>query len=188
MVSQSSNANSLLWAQPSADAPKRLSLRRNFVWTVCGNVSYALCQWGMLVLLAKLGSVERVGVFVLALAVASPTTLFAGLQLRSVLSTDSTGEYRFSEYWTLRLVTAVLAWCIIAGIAFFTANSPESLSVILLVGLAKSFELVSDILQGLLQQQERMHGIALSMFCKGVASLGLMAAALRSMQPLSIIF
>jgi hypothetical protein len=31
-----------------------LSLRRNFSWTLAGNVVYAGCQWGMLVALAKL--------------------------------------------------------------------------------------------------------------------------------------
>jgi hypothetical protein len=49
-----------------------LSLRRNFAWTVLGNVTYAACQWGMLVALAKLGSPEMVGQFALGLAIGAP--------------------------------------------------------------------------------------------------------------------
>ncbi len=45
-----------------------LSLRANFSWTFVGNVVYAGSQWGMLVVLAKLGTPEMVGQFSLGLA------------------------------------------------------------------------------------------------------------------------
>ena len=48
---------------------KPLTLRRNFSWTFAGNAVYAACQWGMLVVLAKLGSPEMIGQFTLGLAV-----------------------------------------------------------------------------------------------------------------------
>ena len=37
-------------------APRPLSLRKNFAWTLSGNIVYSGCQWGMLIALAKLGS------------------------------------------------------------------------------------------------------------------------------------
>jgi hypothetical protein len=37
------------------------SLRLNFSWTIVGNVVYAGTQWGILVLLARLGTPEAVG-------------------------------------------------------------------------------------------------------------------------------
>jgi hypothetical protein len=43
----------------------RLSLRLNFSWTMVGNFVYAGCQWGMLMVLAKLGTPEIVGTFAL---------------------------------------------------------------------------------------------------------------------------
>jgi hypothetical protein len=42
---------------------KALSLRLNFSWALAGNIIYAACQWGMLSVLAKLGSPEMVGLF-----------------------------------------------------------------------------------------------------------------------------
>ena len=47
-----------------------LSLKSNFAWTLSGNVVYSACQWGMLVLLAKLGTPATVGEFALAVAIA----------------------------------------------------------------------------------------------------------------------
>ena len=41
----------------------RLTLRINFLWTLGGNVVYAASQWGILVVLAKLGTPQMVGEF-----------------------------------------------------------------------------------------------------------------------------
>jgi len=72
-----------------------LSLRANFSWTFVGNVVYAGCQWGMLVVLAKLGSPETVGLFALGLAVTAPVIQFVNLQLRGAQVTDAAHEYQF---------------------------------------------------------------------------------------------
>src|SRR5512143_2641504 len=70
-------------------APRLLSLRRNFSWTLAGNIVYAGCQWGVLVILAKLGTPEMVGQFALGLAVTAPVIIFANLALRGVQVTDA---------------------------------------------------------------------------------------------------
>ncbi len=67
------------------------SLRSNFVWTLSGNLVYAACQWGMLVVLARMGNAEMVGQFALALSIITPVLMFTNLQLRSVQATDARG-------------------------------------------------------------------------------------------------
>src|SRR5262245_17210531 len=65
-------------ASTPLDPEKRLqplSLRRNFSWSFAGNAVYAGCQWGMLMVMAKLGSPEVVGQFALGLAVTGPITM-----------------------------------------------------------------------------------------------------------------
>ena len=65
------------------------SLRTAVAWTFAGNTIYAACQWAMLVIVAKLGSADAVGVFALAFAVTAPVMLLTGLQLRAVQATDT---------------------------------------------------------------------------------------------------
>ena len=48
-----------------------LSLRSNFAWILAGNIVYAVCQWGAIVVLAKLGRSYVVGQFSLGLAIAT---------------------------------------------------------------------------------------------------------------------
>ncbi len=147
-----------------------LSLKQNFSWTFVGNGVYQACQWGMLVVLAKLTSPEAVGQFALGLAVCAPVVMFTNLQLRAVQATDARGEYQFGDYLGLRLLMTGLALVVIAGIALVGYNSVTT-SVILAVGLAKSFQALSDVFYGLLQQHERMDRIAKSMMIKGPLSL-----------------
>ena len=147
-----------------------LSLKQNFSWTFVGNGVYQACQWGMLVVLAKLTSPEAVGQFALGLAVCAPVVMFTTLALRAVQATDARGEYQFGDYLGLRLLMTGLALAVIAGIALVGYRSVTT-SVILAVGLAKSFQAVGDVFYGLLQQHERMDRIAKSMMIKGPLSL-----------------
>jgi O-antigen/teichoic acid export membrane protein len=167
-------AVSELTTMPTPAPPAPASLRANFAWTFLGSLVYTGCQWGMLVVLAKLGSPEMVGQFALGLAVAAPVMMFTNLQLRSVQATDARREYRFGDYLGLRLMMTLLAVAVIAGIALLSGYGPETAWVVIGVGLAKACESVSDVYYGLLQQHERMDRISLSSLLKGTSSLAVL--------------
>jgi len=148
-----------------------LSLRANFSWAFAGNVVYGGFQWAVLVVIAKLGNPEMVGQFALALAVTSPVILFANLQLGAILATDARSEFQFRDYLTLRLIATGLALLVVAGIAILAGYRRETIWVILMVGTAKGFEAVSDVLYGFFQKYERMDRVGKSMIMKGPLSL-----------------
>ena len=80
-------------ASPLASARPRVHvapLGRVASWGVVGNLAYAGCQWGMLVVLAKLGSAEMLGQLALGFAITAPVFLLTSLSLRAVLVTDAT--------------------------------------------------------------------------------------------------
>lgn len=146
-----------------------LSLGRNISWTLVGNVVYAASQWGMLVVLARLASPQTVGQYALALAVSAPVFMALNLQLRGVQATDAAQDFRFGDYLRLRLITTVLALIVLA--VLIQNYAPETRLVIGLIGLAKAFEAISDVLYGRMQAQERMDVIARSTLLKGPLSL-----------------
>ena len=147
------------------------SLRRNFSWTLVGNIVYAGCQWGMLIAIAKLGTLQMLGTFVLGFALTAPVIMLANLRLRAVQATDAKREYDFQTYWTLRLVTSGMAILAIVVVAFASGCRGEKAAVVLLIGVAKAIESISDVVYGLLQQQERMDRIAISLMVRGPLSL-----------------
>ncbi|MCS6880187.1 MAG: oligosaccharide flippase family protein [Oscillochloridaceae bacterium] len=154
-----------------AGTPSRLSLRANFSWTFLGNVIFAACQWGMLIVLAKLGTPEMVGQFALGSAIAVPVLMLTNLQLRDVQATDAREEYAFADYFGLRLITVALAMLIIGGIVLALRYPVETALVVVAFGLFKAVEAISDVIFGMLQHHERMDRVARSMILRGLLSL-----------------
>jgi O-antigen/teichoic acid export membrane protein len=150
---------------------RALSLGPIASWGLFGSVTYAGCQWAMLVVLAKLGSVEMLGQFALGFAVAAPVFLLTNLSLREVLATDARAEHAFGDYLALRLIATSAGLLAIAGVAGLVGYRGQTRAVILLVGVVKAIETVSDVFYGLMQRHERMNLIAGSIVLRGVLSV-----------------
>jgi O-antigen/teichoic acid export membrane protein len=146
------------------------SLRGNFAWTTIGNAVYAACQWGMVSVLAKLGSPEVVGQYALGVAVSAPILMLAQLNLRTVLATDISGEHHFLDYRDVRVLSLVFALLGITALGFLEHSVQDRLAVVL-VALAQAVEWIADIYLGLFQRYERMKRIAISLSLHGVLSL-----------------
>ena len=155
-----------------------MSLSANFRWALTGNVVNALCQYGMILVLARWGTNTAVGQFDLGLAIASNVLALAMLQLRNVQITDTRRTFRFADYfgtrivWTLLGLGAIVAWGLLAS------DDRTTLWVILLVGLMKSVDSVSDIVRGLFHFHERMDLNGVSLIVRGILSLLALAFAM----------
>ncbi len=167
-------------AGDAAAAPRLASLRRNFSWTLAGNLVYTACQWGMLVVLAKLMSPEAVGQYALGLAVTAPVMLFSNLHLRTIYATGEGREHSFRDFLSLRLVASLAALAVIAALSVGLGYGLEATLVVLAVGGMKFVEVQSDVIFGMLQTHERMDRIARSVTVKGVLSLAVFGGALLS--------
>lgn len=157
---------------------KSLTLLRNFSWAFIGNAVYAACQWGMLMMLAKLGTPEMVGQYALGLAVTAPVLMFTNLQLRSIQVSDTRQSFFFGDYLGLRLIGAAVAFLSILCITLITGYRWETSLVILIIGVAKIAESISDIFFGVIQKYERMDLIARSLMIKGCLSLLMLSLGL----------
>ena len=159
-------------------APRRLSLRRNFSWILVGSVVANGSKWAMFVLLAKLVSANEVGTFTLALAVATPITILAQLQLRAALITDAKNEYPFGAYRAMRLATVGLALIIIGAVGLALYGFSYTTALLALVGLSQVTSSLRDIWMGLSQKQEQMNVTATGNMIDGVLSLAFFGTAL----------
>ena len=146
---------------------KPLSLRKNFAWALVGNVFYSACQWGMLIVLAKLGAPEMVGVYALAVAIAIPITLFGKLQLQTVFVTDARNEYFFVDYLGLRLITTLATVVIITLIALISGENTETRVVVIIVGLGQGLLSIREMHLAAMQKAERMDMVSISNIIQG---------------------
>jgi O-antigen/teichoic acid export membrane protein len=159
------------------------SLRRNFSWTIAGNAVFTVALFGVLVVLTRLGGAEIVGRFSLGSAIATPFIVFANLQLRVLLVTDTAGGASFGDYLGIRLVAQPLALLVVAVVAVL-AYAGEQTVVIMLFGLVKAVETFSDLCYAFAQKHERIDLMARSMVLRGPLALvmtGVVFAVTRSL-------
>jgi O-antigen/teichoic acid export membrane protein len=162
----------------AAHAVRTLSLRSNFAWVVAGNAVYAMCQWGMIIALAKFGNSFMVGQFSLGLAVVTPVLMFSNLNLRAVQATDARRQFRFAEYLRLRVASTLAGLAVIAAIVRFGAYEQRTAAVILALALAKAIETLSDIHYGLFQLNDRLDQTGRSMILRGALAVVALTASL----------
>ncbi|MGA2275380.1 MAG: oligosaccharide flippase family protein [Bryobacteraceae bacterium] len=155
-----------------------VSLRANFASTLASNVVLAASQWALLVLIAKLGTSELLGVYAFALALVTPIAMFSHLNLRSLLATDVDRRHPFGDYLAVRLATAAIGLAAMAAVALAAQRGWESAAVALALGVALSADNVSDVYYGLLQRRERMDQVAYSVTARGVLSVAGLGAVL----------
>lgn len=165
------------------DAFAPLTLRSNFAWSLSGNLIYAATQWALLVVIAKLGTPAMVGRFALGLAITAPIVLLSTLQLRAVQATETGSDYDFGDYLTLRVLTTVGALLVVFGVVLLGRYELAGAGiVILLVGLAKAVEAMSDVTYGFLQRFELMDRIARSMIARGLLSVAAIAGVMFTLR------
>lgn len=152
-----------------------LSLKRNFSWTLGGNVLAAAGQWGQMLVLARCCEPEQVGEFALGLAIASPLLMFSNLNLRSVQITDVRGRYRFGDYLGLRLFTTAVALFVLALLTALVGYNASAGMIALGLGLTKGLEAVSDIMHGFQQQHDRMDLVSRSVALRSLLGLSALA-------------
>src|SRR5687767_14336395 len=157
-------------------APAPRSLPVNFAWAITGQAAYAASQWGILIVLAKLGTPAMVGQFALGFAIAAPVFMFANLQLRAVLATDASRDFRLTDYWNLQFGMIGLGLLATALIALAAGYRADTAAVVLLVACAKSVECFSELCYGILQRQERLDHLGKALLLKAPCTLVAVAA------------
>jgi len=148
------------------------------IWTLAGNVVYAAAAWGVVSVVARLGTPEMVGQFVLALALIAPVLQFAGLQLQTVLATDARDEFRFSEYFRLRMVASALGAAFIVALTLFQDRYRVVLAVVVIVLASRLSENISDLYYGLFQKHRRLDLAGKSRMIRAVLGVTALAAGL----------
>lgn len=151
-----------------------LSMHGNFLALMTGRLFAALSLWLALIVVAKLSDPATVGIYALAQAICLPITEIARMGLRQAQASDTAGEYEFGDYLGLRVLATAAALLLMMTAGLGATTSPTVLLVVVLYALTRSIELLSDMIHGLFQAQERMDFIAYSLCLLGPLSLALL--------------
>ncbi len=125
----------------------------------------------MIVVLAQWGTHVAVGRFDLGLAIASNVLALTMLQLRNVQITDTHRTFRFADYFGTRIVWTIIGLGAITVWGMLARDDRTTFWIIMLVGLMKCVDSLSDIVRGLFQFHERMDLNGTSLIVRGILSL-----------------
>lgn len=156
------------------------ALRLNVGWALAGNCGWAVCQWAVLIAVAKLGTADDVGQFALALAMTAPPMILANLHLRAVQATDARELHAFGACLGLRLLTTLAAIVAILLVATAGGMTGQRLALVTAVAVSKAADAISDVLYGRLQRDEALRPIALSMLLRGLGGVIAITAVMAS--------
>lgn len=153
-------------------------LRNDFFGALIGNVIYSACQWGIVVVLAKLGSARQVGEYALGVAVSTPIIVFANLQLRGLVASEVKDRFSFGQYLAFRFASVGAALVVVAAVAGFSQPSWALRGIILLVAFAVALETVSETYYGFMQRCGRVDRVSTSYALRGPLSLAALCAVM----------
>ncbi|MCR9165918.1 MAG: lipopolysaccharide biosynthesis protein [Nannocystaceae bacterium] len=149
-------------------------------WTLVGEVLFAGGQFGMLVIMARLGSETVLGQYALGLAIATPLYVLTSLHLRPTFIVSDRDTFAFGHYLALRLVGTPLTLVAVGVWSYFAAHDPGTRSMVLMVALVRFSELISDILHAAPSRAEHLRHVGISRALRGVSLVLSVALCLAS--------
>lgn len=158
---------------------KKLTVFENLIWNTVGSFTYLICQW-LLTLIVVRGTNDMVNAGNLALAI-SITNIFFNLacfNVRPYLVSDLSNRYTSQEYSAFRVLTCVVAIFSCGGYLNFFSYTTEQITCIMLYMAFKIGEAWVDLLHGYEQRKSRMDIGGISLFIRGILSVGTFAITL----------
>lgn len=146
------------------------SLARNSLYTLFANVSVALSNWLLLVIIAKQFSSEQLGQFVLAISICAPAFLFASFKVRTLLIVDSDWEYTLEEYALARILANAIV-SILLVIAVLTTLFDISLICLALVLIYKWCDAWTEFCHSYMRRVYQFEYTALSLSLRSIVTI-----------------
>lgn len=144
-----------------------MKLLKDSIYNLIGNITYALSQSLIIIILNKLGTPVDVGSFTYGMAVIIPFFILAQGGLRSIISIDTTNEHNFNTYFYLRLIC-----CFIALFLVFIINiNNKYLPVIVLLAIFKLMDSIFDIYYGQYQRDGNFKSIYKSRLSRSISNI-----------------
>lgn len=159
-------------------APATLSIKKNILFGLSGNLVFALTQWGILAVVARLGAPEQVGAITVATALVTPIFFLSAMSMRDGHAVDDLTEFTRQDYFALRLATSLMAMGLILVLlgTWYGDRSGLIQTAILAFMLVKFVGTQSNMNYGVFQRAQRLDFVSASFAARGLMGLAGFAA------------
>lgn len=144
--------------------------KSNFIWNTLGNTANAVLQLILLIVVNWFIGKSDGGIFSFAFSNAYIFFTIGAFSVRAYQVTDVAGEHRAEHYVAFRYVTCALMILTIIPAAILVAKNVYEFEIIVLVGLLKGVDALSDVFQGSLQIKGRLDIAGKAVFFRTMSS------------------
>ncbi|WNO81804.1 lipopolysaccharide biosynthesis protein [Streptococcus suis] len=145
---------------------KIVSPKTIFIWNLLGSTSSAAISIFLLLLVTRLLTELEADIFSFAYAVANLFVIIASFQVRDYQATDVSKKFSFSQYLATRLITIIIMLLLALSYIFLSKYEFQKSVCIFLICLYRGSDALSDVFQGLFQQNARLDIAGKSLFLR----------------------
>lgn len=145
--------------------------KKNVLWNMIGTTFNAFNSLFFMMIVTRINGLKSSGVFTLAFSLACLLCLIGGYEGRVYQVTDVKNEYSDVEYIVHRIITCVIMMVIVIFYCFIMKYDAYKFIVTFALCLMKCFEVFSDVFYGVLQKDDKLYIVGISLFLKSVFSV-----------------
>ena len=145
--------------------------KKNVLWNMIGTTFNAFNSLFFMMIVTRINGLKSSGVFTLAFSLACLLCLIGGYEGRVYQVTDVKNEYSDIEYIVHRIITCVIMIVIVIFYCFIMKYDTYKFIVTVSLCLMKCFEVFSDVFYGVLQKDDKLYIVGISLFLKSVFSV-----------------
>lgn len=137
-------------------ADKEKAYRNGTIWNTIASAEYSLQSAVLLLVVTRLGGLTQAGIFTITYTVAQMMATIGSYGMRDYQSSDVRRDYRFTAYWTSRMITIVIMLLVCMGYAFWEGYAKQEIILIAIWALYRVVDDIEDVLHGEMQRSFRL--------------------------------
>ena len=146
-------------------------VKKNFIWNMIGSLTIAIPSLFFLIIVTRINGKNEAGVFTFAFSLASLFQVIAYYSGRTFQVTNRNKSITNSDFLYNRITTSIIMFIVVMGYLTIKGYDNYKSLVIILFVIYRFIEAISDSFYAVIQQNNELYKVGISMFCKGLISI-----------------
>ena len=145
--------------------------KKNVIWNMIGTTFNAFNSLFFMMVVTRINGLANSGVFTLAFSLACLLCLICGYEGRVYQVTDVKNEYSDIEDIVQRIITCLIMMIVVVAYCVIMKYDAYKFMITVALCLMKCFEVFSDVFYGVLQKNDKLYVVGISLFLKSIFSV-----------------
>lgn len=144
------------------------NIKKNFVWNSIGSTVNAFVSLFLLIIVTRINGVEDAGVFTFSYSLACLLQVIITYAGRPYQVTERDTMVKDSDFFYSRITTAIITFLIAIAYVLIKGYNSYKIAIIILALLYKASDGIADCFYAVLQKNEQLYKVGISLFIKGI--------------------